>query len=112
MWVTKFIVILTVCQMERCEEISAKIMVTMGCFGRKRRMIVSIELGVFWKKVPHLLMSLQLSEISIFSMARGMIAREMDGANPVPMVGERAGKGINGEAQMEMEEESGLTIPA
>ena len=37
---------------------------------------------------------------------------QRNGANPVPMVGERAAKGINGEARMEMEEESGPTIPA
>ena len=38
--------------------------------------------------------------------------RRRNGANPVPMVGERTGKGINGEEQMEVEEESGPTIPA
>ena len=37
---------------------------------------------------------------------------QRNGANPVPMVEERTGKGINGEERMEVEEESGPTILA
>ncbi|XP_075645458.1 uncharacterized protein LOC142616504 [Castanea sativa] len=82
LWDTKFKEILKVYQMERCEVIDAETTAVMGCFGRKRRMIASIEMGVFWKKVLQLLLNLILSEINIFSMARGMIAREMEQTRP------------------------------
>ncbi|XP_023879304.2 uncharacterized protein LOC111991740 [Quercus suber] len=38
--------------------------------------------------------------------------RQRNEANPILMAGDRAGKGINGEERMEVEEENGPTIPA